>query len=196
MTWCSCAVHPQYAPMLKTHARCVPAVRERNQEMVRWATTISVRNLIRFPPLSPLHLPTVLSNTFRRESARERVLEVDTPSPPRHHASQDHLPRPPSMTMPGDQCLSLQSLPHRGYLPVHPRQVSRATEAYQAVFEALAMLLPLRSGGDGGAGARGGIGRMQAAAVRCGQQCQGYIRALQQGIEVCHPHEGSRRGWS
>lgn len=30
----------------------------------------------------------------------------------------------------------------------------------------------------------GGAANMQAAAVRCGIQCQAYIRALQRGIQV------------
>lgn len=98
----------------------------------------------------------------------------------------------PPQVRPG-QHLGSQSPPERVGLPAHPRQVLRAAEAYQAVFAALSRLLPLQSGGGrsvggGGVGGRtdlmGEIGRMQAAAVRCGEQCQGYIRALQKGIEV------------
>jgi len=92
-----------------------------------------------------------------------------------------HIEPPP---VADGQSWSPQPLPQRGELPIHPRQVSRAEEANQAIFEALARLLPLQSGVGGGARTGGEIGRMQAAAVRCGQQCQGYIRALQRGVEV------------
>lgn len=158
--------------------------------MLRWATRYLFKVLSDSPPLAPPHLFTNLSKQFQRESARERGLEADTRSALPPHPPQDHRPRPPSMLIPAGQRLSPQPTPHRGDLPVHPRQVSRAMEACQAVFKALARLLPLRSGGGGRLGAGGNIGRMQAAAVRCGQKCQGYIRALQRGIEVCYPSEG------
>lgn len=81
-----------------------------------------------------------------------------------------------------------------GGLPLHPRQDARTGSAHRAVFEALARLLPAppteaaarrdNFGRRLGAAAGGGARRMQAAALRCGSQCQGYIRLLQQGVQV------------
>lgn len=79
--------------------------------------------------------------------------------------------------------------------PIHPRQATRTGNGFQAVFEALMRLLPpaseLGRAGAGGGGVDGGsatngaaVGVMQRAALRCGDQCRRYIRALQRGIEV------------
>ncbi|CAM9512232.1 unnamed protein product [Ectocarpus sp. 13 AM-2016] len=142
-----------------------------------------------------------------RESVREQALRADPSRAPPPPASSEHLPRPPSLpdsqqlqpqdeSSPTDQSgVSPSSTPEqlstdgpdarRGLLPVHPRQTARTAIAYQAVFQALTRLLPTTtSSGVEQEQSRGGAGNMQVAAVRCGIQCQGYIRAIQRGIQV------------
>lgn len=158
-------------------------------------------------------LSLCLHNPYNRESARERVLEAAASIAPPSPASQDHFtrqpvlptPEPPRVQnepppVPGGPLLHSTSYPQghspagtsaaQGNLPVHPREAKRTEQAYQAVFKALAALLPscpigeVPSGGGCRARAGGGVGRMHAAAMRCGAQCQWHIRALQNGIEV------------
>ena len=138
-------------------------------------------------------------------------MEAAPTTAPSYPASQDHptrrvsLSTPQSLRVQNDPpppppvdlhsrpvtyprgCLPASTAASTGDLPVHPRQ---AEKAYKAVFQALIALLPscpageVLSGGGCRAGAGSGIGKMQAAALRCGVQCQGHIRALQNGIQV------------
>ncbi|CAM9218424.1 unnamed protein product [Ectocarpus sp. 8 AP-2014] len=142
-----------------------------------------------------------------RESVREQAIQADPSRAPPPPASSEHLPRPPSLPdsqqlrpqdelLPTDQSgVSRLSTPgqlstdgpdaRRDLLPVHPRQTAQTAIAYQAVFQALTRLLPTTtSSGVEREQSRGGAGNMQVAAVRCGIQCQRYIRALQRGIQV------------
>ncbi|CAN0135927.1 unnamed protein product, partial [Ectocarpus fasciculatus] len=148
-----------------------------------------------------------------RESVREQALQADASRAPPSPVPAEHPLRSPSLPdsqqlrqdepSPTDQP-GVSPLPtpgqlstnapdaRRELLPVHPRQTARTANAYQAVIQALTGLLPTTTSSDvEEERGRGGAGNMHAAAVRCGIQCQGYIRALQRGIQVraCSPQE-------
>lgn len=163
----------------------------------------------------PLSLFLLLQHD--RESRRERVLEADTSTAPPGSASQGCLPRLPSLrtsqqlpirnepppvpagprlkSPPSPRDDSADTAATASDLLIHPRQAARAGSAFRAVFEAMTRLLPPFANGkaqsespcDGGAGARSRVETMQMAAIRCGVQCQGCIRALLEGIQVQTP---------
>lgn len=149
------------------------SVRERGTEADTSTAPPSPASLDRFPPLPSLPI-------VQRHQQRQN----DTPSP----SIDPQLVAPPPPPPRGDE--GSRSSAEGRELPVHPRQEMRIGSAYQAVFKAFARLLPPPAEGEarrigvGSGGARAGMGVMRAAAVRCGLQCQGYIRALQLGIEV------------
>lgn len=153
--------------------------------------------------------PHAQPNLRESVGARAREMEEDISTAPPSPGSQDHVSRaqalvdvqqrghlnerppvPDSRRTPSSSTsrehVPIDAVAQRLQSPlVHPRQVTRTENAYRAVFEALMRLLPPPIVGTGGGSNDGrDVARMQAAAVRCGSQCQGYIHSLQQGVQV------------
>ena len=158
------------------------------------------------PPPPPSYQP---QRTRGRVTSGERTQPVPgdarpTHPPPRSSEIGARLTSPTSSLEDVVVVSGEEALTAAGGLPVHPRQHARTGSAHRAVFEALARLLPVllpppteeeqeqaekeeKARGDAGGkleAAERGAGRMEAAALRCGRQCQGYMRSLQQGIQV------------
>ena len=144
------------------------------------------------PPPPPSYQP---QRARVREALSERAQPVpdDARSVPHPSSSEDAAVLSSTTSSLEDVVVSGGAIAVGGF-PVHPRQQERTGSAHRAVFEALARLLPVlppteegeeeRGGVGGRLEAAGGAGRMKEAALRCGSQCQGYIRSLQQGVQV------------
>lgn len=160
------------------------------------------------PPPPPLSFQPQRTRVREALSGRAQPVPGDarsTPLPPRSSENAARLASPTSSledVVVVGVGVNGGAIASEGRFPAHPRQHARTGSAHRAVFEALTRLLPVRlplpstkeeeeeeEGARGGTGGRleaagAGAGRMQKAAIRCGRQCQGYIRSLQQGIQV------------